>query len=114
MTEDLDNPKEAGRFSAGKPQWSQVDFDSIEPMVRVLEYGAKKYNKGNWKKGMPVSEVCECLLRHTFALLKGEINDKESGLPHIGHVQCNAMFIAYILREHPEFDDVSPKTPESK
>ena len=98
MTDDLNNPNEAGRFSTGKPQWSQVDFKSLEPMVRVLEYGAKKYTKGNWKKGMPVSEICECLLRHVFALMDGEINYKESGLPIIGHIQCNAMFIAYMLR----------------
>jgi hypothetical protein len=63
--------------------------------------------KNNWKKGMPVSEVVESMLRHTFSLLSGESHDKESLIHHIGHIQCNAMFIAYILREKPEFNDLT-------
>ena len=41
----------ADRFNAGKLQWSMVDFKSLEDMVRVLEFGAKKYSRDNWKKG---------------------------------------------------------------
>lgn len=100
------------RYNEGKPKWSLVDFQSLEPMVEVLEYGADKYTtdrgsgRDNWKKGMPVLEVCESLLRHTFALMRGEINDSESGKQHIGHIQSNAMFIAYMLREKPEFNNL--------
>ena len=97
------------RYNKDKLKWSLVDFSSLEDMVRVLEMGAKKYSKDNWKKGMPVSEVIESMLRHTFSLLSGEINDKESRLPHIGHIQCNAMFIAYILKNKPEFNDLQKK-----
>ena len=88
---------QADRFNEGKPKWSLVHFPSLEPMVRVLEFGAKKYDIDNWKKGMPVNEVIESTLRHLHAILEGELHDEESGLEHIGHVQCNAMFLAYIL-----------------
>ena len=30
--------EKALRYNEGKPQWSLIDFDSLEPMVRVLEY----------------------------------------------------------------------------
>lgn len=93
------------RYNDGKPQWSMVDFDSLEGLVRVLEYGARKYSKNNWKKGMPVTQVTESLMRHLFAFLKGENVDPESGCRHISHVMCNAMFLEYILREKPHFDD---------
>lgn len=33
------------RYNYGKPKWSLVHFQSLEPMVRVLEYGTKKYTK---------------------------------------------------------------------
>lgn len=89
--------EQALRYNDGKLQWSLVDFPSLEPMVKVLEFGAKKYSPNNWKKGLPIDKIAESLLRHTFALLNGEINDPESGLPHIGHIQCNAMFIAFML-----------------
>ncbi len=31
------------RYNTGKPQWSLVDFKSLEPLVRVMEYGCIKY-----------------------------------------------------------------------
>ena len=117
----MSKPERGLRYNEGKRKWSLVDFKSLEPMVEVLEYGADKYTvlddegnvvssgANNWKKGMPVSEVMESLMRHTFSLLRGEINDPESGKPHIGHIMCNAMFISYLLNEKPEFNDISNK-----
>lgn len=96
---------QALRYNQGKLQWSLVDFKSLEGLVKVLEMGAKKYDKHNWKKGMPITQVSESLMRHLFAFLNGEDTDSESGLSHISHVMCNAMFIEYIMREKPEYDD---------
>ena len=93
------------RYNEGKLQWSLVDFKSLEGLVRVLEMGAKKYDKHNWKKGMPVTQVSESLLRHMFAFLNGEDNDVESKESHLAHVMCNAMFLEYIMREKPHYDD---------
>lgn len=84
------------RFNEGKLKWSLVDFKSLESMVKVLEYGAKKYGKNNWKKGFPQEEIIESMLRHIFAFLNGEKLDKESGLPHTGHIMCNAMFLEFM------------------
>jgi len=93
------------RFNAGKLKWSLVDFESLEPMVQVLEYGAKKYSAHNWKRGLKTTEVCESLLRHLFAYLNGEDVDAESNCSHIGHIQCNAMFLAYMVKHRPDLDD---------
>jgi uncharacterized protein YuzB (UPF0349 family) len=102
----IERDKQALRYNQGKVQWSLVDYKSIEPMVRVLEYGCLKYSKNNWKKGMPVSQIIESMLRHTYKLLEGELVDPESGIEHVGHIQCNAMFLAYVLREKPEYNDL--------
>jgi hypothetical protein len=101
----LDRDKQALRYNQDKLQWSLVDFDSLEGMVKVLEYGAAKYAPNNWKKGMPVTKVTESLMRHLFAFAKGEDVDAESGCRHISHVMCNVMFLEYILREKPDYDD---------
>lgn len=98
------NQLEGDRFNQGKPRWSLVDFDALEAMVRVLEFGATKYSDHNWKKGLKTTEIVESLLRHTFAYLRGEDIDPESKLPHIGHILCNAMFLAYTQKYKPEFD----------
>ena len=36
--------EQALRYNEGKPQWSLVDFKSLEPLVEVLGFGAKKYD----------------------------------------------------------------------
>lgn len=93
------------RYNDNKLQWSLVDFDSLEVLVKVLEFGAKKYGKHNWKKGLTTTSITESLLRHTFAYLNNEDIDQESQLPHWGHMLCNLMFLSYMMKNKPEFDD---------
>jgi hypothetical protein len=90
------------RFNTGKLQWGQMHYGAMEPMIRVLAYGAEKYDDRNWQKGLVPREVLECLQRHLAALMDGETHDKESGLPHIGHVMANAMFYSYFTEVAPE------------
>ena len=106
--------EQADRYNEGKPRWSLVDFKSMEPLVQVLEYGAKKYAPYNWTKGLPTTQICESLLRHTFAYLNGEDNDAESGCSHIGHIMANAMFLSYVMKNKPQFDDRSMAVGEVK
>jgi hypothetical protein len=85
----------ADRKNDGKPQLSYVDLKSLEPCARALEYGANKYSRNNWKKGQPASQILDSLMRHISALQDGEEVDAESGLPHIAHIQANAMFLGH-------------------
>ena len=105
--------EEAMRFNDGKVEWSLVDFKSIEPLARVLEFGAQKYARNNWKKGMDVTKMMESLLRHAFSFLSGETEDQESGITHIGHIMCNCMFIQYMMDNKPERDDRERTSSES-
>ena len=98
--------KELGnRFNEGKPKWSYVPQSALIPMVRVLEYGVKKYAPYNWTKGLSITETCESLKRHLDSFMEGEDNDPESGISHIGHIQCNAMFLSWMMKNRPELDD---------
>lgn len=84
----------AERKNSGKPKLSMVALDCLVPCAQVLAFGARKYARDNWRKGMPVTEILDSLLRHIASMQKGERIDQESGLSHIGHIQCNAMFLA--------------------
>ena len=95
------------RHNTGKLKWSLVDYKSLEPLVKVLEFGMEKYSADNWKRGLMTREVIESLLRHTYALLENEDNDSESGLPHVGHILANAMFLSYMINNKPEYDNRS-------
>ena len=90
-----DTKDKAQRFNEGKLQWSLVDFACFEDMVRVLEFGARKYGRNNWVKGLDMNELHDSAMRHLVAMMSGERNCPESGLPHYAHLQCNLMFIAY-------------------
>lgn len=93
------------RFNSGKPKWGLVPQSALLPLVKALEYGTIKYQPDNWKKGLSVMEMCESLKRHLDDFMEGIDIDPESGLHHIGPIQANAMFIAWMLENKPEFDD---------
>ena len=71
--------------------------------------GAEKYDRNNWKKlwgDQTVEVVMASLLRHAFAIQKGEMLDEESGLPHAAHIRCNA---AMLIRYYKEQEAVNVK-----
>jgi hypothetical protein len=74
----------------------------ISDEVRIGNNQLQIAGTNNWQKGLAPREVLECLQRHLAALMDGETHDKESGLPHIGHVMANAMFYSYFTEVHPE------------
>lgn len=74
-------------------------------MIQVLEFGAKKYAPDNWKKGLHQEEILESMIRHLTEMLdqvkQGKPGiDSETGISHIGHIQCNAMFYNYHERNN--------------
>jgi hypothetical protein len=95
----------ADRYNNDKLVWSLADFDSLDEMIMVLQYGANKYAPNNWKKGLPYTETCDSLFRHMKYFLNGEDIDSESKLPHTGHILCNAMFLNYMWKYMKNFDD---------
>lgn len=101
----IDDEDLGKRYNQGKPKWSLVPQSALLPMVEVLEFGAGKYTPFNWQKGLSVSEICESLKRHLDAFMEGEDTDPESSLAHIGHIQCNALFLSWMIKNKPELDD---------
>lgn len=93
------------RFDAGKARMDLLCPIAMEGCAMVLAFGAKKYAEWNWAKGMPWSKVIGSLLRHTFKFMSGEDLDPESGLPHVDHLLCNAVFLSNYYRRHKMLDD---------
>lgn len=103
------------KYDAGKPRLDLIDPLAIEGLANVLGFGAQKYSAHNWRNGIQYSRLIAALLRHTFAILRGETIDPESGLPHIDHVGCCWMFLSNLMKTRPDMDDLHKpeKTNES-
>jgi Domain of unknown function (DUF5664) len=73
-----------------------VPFKEIaDAYSRVAAYGAKKYDPWNWTLGLPRVQIIKSLLNHTFAYLRGEDLDTESGLSHTDHILWNAVALTH-------------------
>jgi hypothetical protein len=95
----MDNPNKqtiALRYNEGKLDWTLLDFKALEPMVKGMMYGAKKYEKDNWKRPCPdPKQHLQSAMRHIIAILQGEEIDEESKVRHSGLVMCNMMMYNY-------------------
>lgn len=81
------------KADAGKPRPTLVPVSLIKAVTEVREYGCKKYNAPeNWRD-VETQRYRDALYRHWLAYLGGETVDKESGLPHLWHLACNAAFL---------------------
>lgn len=93
------------KFDKGKLQWSLMPFRELEDTVKILQLGAKKYSIGNWQKCDNLDRYKDALMRHVIAYMKGEKNDKESGLSHLAHAVCNCLFLEWFDNEEKKKDD---------
>lgn len=89
----------------GKAPLDLLDPLALEGIAKVLEFGAQKYARHNWRGGLSYSRLIAALMRHLFAIIRGEDNDPESGLPHIDHVGCCWMFLSNMMKTRPDLDD---------
>lgn len=83
----------AKRYNEGKPKlgyFARSFHWALEAIARVKEFGANKYEEGNWKAGgKPDIEYLDSAARHLDLFLRGELYDQDSGCHHLGHVIWN-------------------------
>jgi len=90
----------------GKLLWALLPHEATKEIVKVMTYGATKYEPYNWAKGMPYSRVYSALLRHLTAWWSGEDKDEETGLSHLAHAGCCLLFLlSYEIWNYKNWDD---------
>ena len=103
---DLLKPEATGvKYDQDKPRTDLLDPLALEGLARVMGFGAKKYAAHNWRGGISVSRLIGSVLRHTFAILRGEDLDPESGLPHVDHLGASWMMLSNMMKTRPDLDD---------
>ena len=94
------------KHDAEKLPMDLLDPLALEGLAAVLQFGARKYASHNWRGGISYSRLFAALLRHTFAILRGQYIDEESGLPHVDHIGCCWMFASNMMKTRPDLDDL--------
>lgn len=91
---------EAVKADSGKMDWSLLPIESVEEIIKVLEFGATKYDDWNWAtgEGFKYTRVFNATMRHLWAWFKGEDNDPETGLSHWAHAGCNVLFMLHFIK----------------
>lgn len=82
------------KFDGGKLQYGLVPPHALEEMVKVLTFGAQKYEPDNWKR-VPDGKrrYFDAAMRHLWAYKRGEEFDPETGIHHLAHALCCINFI---------------------
>lgn len=91
------------RLNEGKPSLAYM-LQFVNPMraiARIMEFGAAKYEDGNWRKGgKPDREYLDSMMRHLTYWLHGEVYDDDSGCSHLGHAIWNMLALHEL--NHPD------------
>lgn len=93
------------RYNEGKADLSLIPLCTLEDEARVWMYGATKYKRNNWMKGMAWSVPLASAMRHLAEFQKGEDIDPESGQPHLAHAICNLRMLTLYASNYLEGDD---------
>ncbi|QQN40312.1 dATP/dGTP diphosphohydrolase domain-containing protein [Acinetobacter sp. CS-2] len=91
------------KFDTNKPRMSLLPKGALNAVIRVLEFGATKYQVDNWKH-VPDAKTryYDAMQRHIDAWWHGEQKDSETGEHHLAHAICCGMFLWW-------FDDMDSK-----
>jgi hypothetical protein len=101
----VSKPEGGIKHDAEKPDLSMISLELMEEVARVREFGARKYERSNWKKGFKVTRSCAAALRHIFQFLAGQTNDSESGHSHLAHAVCALEHAIYDMKHRPAVND---------
>lgn len=77
--------------------------EALAEICGVYEFGEGKYERGNYRKGAPITEYLDSALRHE---LSSEERDAESGKHHLAHAFWNYW---QVLNQPAERDDRLPR-----
>jgi hypothetical protein len=111
---------DALRKDDGKLPWDLLPYDAVEEIVRVLDFGAKKYSPRGWEAGMSWSRCYAPTIRHLTKWWQGQDIDPETGISHLAHAACNILFLlayskrgmgTYLNRDDTEMDDRPSEAP---
>lgn len=92
---------EGRKHDTGKPDYTLLPWDAVEQIVKVLDFGARKYARDNWKHVSDgETRYLAAAFRHLAAYNRGEKVDSETGLSHMAHAGCCILFLLALEKKN--------------
>lgn len=91
------------KYDENKHDWTLLPWEALGAVIEVMQYGADKYGRDNWKHVDPPSRYMAAAFRHLIAHQQGARADPESGLAHLAHAATNVLFM---LQRHTEGETI--------
>lgn len=91
-----DTPTPGRKDDQGKPDYTLLtQKNALDRIVRVLEYGAKKYSPDNWRRVEGREKrYRSAAMRHLLADIQSPGSmDPETGESHLAHAACCLLFL---------------------
>lgn len=88
-----------------KPDLSLIPTDALWGMAAALTYGAKKYDRHNFREGIAFSRLVAATMRHLSAWNEGENTDSETGLSHLDHAIASLAMLKFMEVNRQDMDD---------
>jgi hypothetical protein len=107
-----------GEKGSKDQRFDLVPMAAVGEISEVYQFGSKKYEDHNWRKGYNWGLSYSALQRHLALWQEGEDLDEESGLSHLAHAGWHILTLLTFAREHPELDDrfftIAQRRPQKK
>ena len=93
---DIQEEPTGRKHDSNKPRYSLLPTGTVNQVIQVLEYGAVKYETGNWQR-VPSARTryYDAAMRHIDDWWNGSEIDEESSLPHLAHAICCLLFLLW-------------------
>lgn len=92
------------KTAAGKVPMDLIPLSALQGVARVFGYGAKKYERDNWKLASDEDaprRYKAAIQRHLIGMEHDDnAVDEESGLPHVYHLGCSVVMLMGLLQLH--------------
>ncbi len=88
-----------------KPQLSIVPRAAMVAIAQALMFGARKYDRDNFKGGIEYTRLVDAALRHLTSWVEGEDLDPESGLSHLAHAGATLAMLIWMEQNNSAMDN---------
>ncbi len=92
-----------------KVDLTYLPFRPLLEICRSFMFGAKKYDRDNWRKGMEHNRLWSACVGHMFSYNEGEDMDEETRNVHLANAGCMLLALMELRHTHPELDHRTKK-----